>query len=58
MSDNKTKIFDINHKENVEQLLEQLEELTNKESLHFDQDVFDEKEEIKEKILKGEIRLS
>ena len=58
MSDKKTKIFSINHKENVEQLLEQLEELTNPESLHFDQDILGEKEEIKEKILKGEIRLS
>lgn len=36
-------------------LLMQLEELTDSKSIYFDKDVFEQKEEIKEKILKGEI---
>jgi hypothetical protein len=39
----------------VEMLLRQLDELTDPKSIHFDQDVFNEREEIKEKILSGEI---
>jgi hypothetical protein len=41
----------------MEFLLMQLDELTDKNSVHFDQDVFKEKDKIREKILKGEIVL-
>ena len=44
----------INIKRNLE-LLNNLEELTNQESIHYDSDVAEEKEEIKAKILSGEI---
>jgi hypothetical protein len=36
-------------------LLDDLEELTNPNSIHYDADVAEEKEEIKAKILSGEI---
>ena len=39
----------------VEVLLNQLEELTNPQSIHFDSDILAEKDEIREKILAGEI---
>lgn len=51
------KIININYKKNMEFLLMQLDELTDKNSVHFDQDVFKEKDKIREKILKGEIVL-
>ena len=41
----------------VNELLIQLDELTNSESIYFDQDVYDEKDEIKKKILSGEITM-
>ena len=46
------KIININRNE---LLLIQLEELTDPNSPYFDQEIFEEKEEIKEKILSGEI---
>lgn len=44
----------INIKRNLN-LLENLDELTNPESIHYDADVAEEKEEIRAKILSGEI---
>lgn len=41
----------------VDELLIQLDELTNPESICFDQDVYDQKDEIKKKILSGEITM-
>lgn len=41
----------------VDELLIQLDELTNPESIYFDQDVYDQKDEIKKKILSGEITM-
>jgi len=51
------KIIQMTHPKCADYLLMQLEELTDPRSIYFDQDVFDQKDEIKEKILKGEITL-
>jgi len=41
----------------IQPLLEQLRELTDPESIHYDQDVYNEKDKIKMKILTGEISM-
>lgn len=41
----------------IESLLEQLRELIDPNSIHYDQDVYNEKDEIKMKILCGEISM-
>ena len=42
----------------IDLLLDQLEELTDPQSIFFDQDILEEKEEIKRKIIKGEITIA
>jgi acetolactate synthase regulatory subunit len=42
---------------NMDLLLLQLEELTDPKSIYFNQEVFDEKEKIKEDILNGRITI-
>lgn len=53
----KCKVVKFRDKEIVESLLIQLEELTDRNSIHFDESVFGEKEAIKKKILSGDITI-
>jgi hypothetical protein len=54
----KGKIIRMGEPSDVDFLLMQLDELTDQKSVHFNQDVFDQREEIREKILSGEIKIN
>ena len=54
----KGKVVRMGELNDVDSLLMQLDELTDPESIYFNQDAFDQREEIREKILSGEIKIN
>jgi hypothetical protein len=49
------KVIDINKQNSIDSLIAELEELTDPNGIHFSQEIFDEKDEIRAKILSGQI---
>ena len=52
------KTIDINRQNSIDSLIAELEEFTDPNGIHFSQEIFDEKDEIRAKILSGAIVLT
>lgn len=49
------KVIDINRQKSIDSLIAELDELTDPDGIHFSQEIFDEKDELRAKILSGQI---